>query len=274
MNGIVLAIISVSLIGVVCAAILAVASKIMEVKEDETFIKIRECMPGANCGACGYTGCDGYAHALAEEEGVKTNLCIPGADAVAKQIAAVLGVESEDVIERVATVRCGGDCNTTMDKMIYQGIQTCAAAKLLYGGKGSCTYGCMGLGDCAAVCPNDAICIQNGIAHIDTRRCTGCGLCEKTCPNGVIALMDDVEMILVTCNNKEKGAVVRKKCDNGCIGCKRCEKVCSTGAIKVINNLAVIDYDKCPECDDPGACARICTVGCISISNFRGIHKL
>jgi len=105
MNGIVLAIISVSLIGVVCAAILAVASKIMEVKEDETFIKIRECMPGANCGACGYTGCDGYAHALAEEEGVKTNLCIPGADAVAKQIAAVLGVESEDVIERVATVR-------------------------------------------------------------------------------------------------------------------------------------------------------------------------
>ncbi|NLW65280.1 MAG: ferredoxin, partial [Clostridiales bacterium] len=64
MNGIMIAILSVTVIGIICAVMLAVASKIMEVKEDERFPAVRDCLPGANCGACGYAGCDGYARAL------------------------------------------------------------------------------------------------------------------------------------------------------------------------------------------------------------------
>ena len=274
MNEILTAVIPVVIIGAICAVVLAVASKIMAVKENEKIPEIRECLPGANCGACGFAGCDGYAKALAENEVTATNLCVPGGDSVSRKLSEILGVEFEDVVEQVAVVHCAGDCTYTQDKVEYDGIESCAAAKLIFGSKGECPYGCMGLGDCAKVCPNDAICINNGIAHIDSRRCVGCGLCVKACPNHLISLMADVERVVVTCSNKDKGGITRKACKNGCIGCKKCEKVCSTDAIKVQDNLAVIDYSKCPECEDFGICARECTTGCIRISNFTNATKI
>jgi len=260
----------VAAIGLFCGLMLVLASKFFAVAEDEKYTKIRECLPGANCGACGYAGCDGYAKALSEDGDIKTNLCIPGADATAKQIADILGVEAEDVIEQVAVVHCYGDCKHTSQKMDYTGIKSCEAAKLLFGGDGKCAYGCIGLGDCVKVCPHGAICIENGIAHIDARKCVGCGICAKTCPNKVIGMMADVETVLVTCNNTDKGAVAKSKCTNACIGCKKCEKNCPTGAIKVENNLASIDYSLCTACQE---CAKGCPVGCILISDFNGIHN-
>ncbi len=261
----------VTVIGLLCAIILVVADKFMAVKEDERVKKVRECLPGANCGACGFTGCDGYAKALIENPGTKTNLCIPGADAVAKQVAAIMGVDAEDVVEQVAYVHCQGDCQHTKKKHDYKGIQTCTAAKLFYGGDGSCTYGCMGYGDCAAVCPKDAICIENGIAHVDPRECIGCGLCAKTCPNHVIALIPDKIKTVVACSNQQKGAVARKNCTSACIGCMKCEKNCPVEAVKVVNFLAQIDYNKCVQC---GKCAEVCPAGAIKIADFTGIHNL
>ena len=260
-------------IGLVCAIMLVLAAKFFAVEEDETEKQIRECLPGANCGACGYAGCDGYAKALAadkETKSLKANLCIPGGDAAAREISAILGVEFEDVVEQVAVIHCYGDCEHTAHKMDYVGIRTCEAVKTMYGGDGKCTYGCIGLGDCVKVCPQEAICIENGMAHIDTRKCIGCGLCAKACPRGIISIMDDVERVLVTCNNKDKGAVARQKCSNGCIGCKKCEKNCPTGAIKVVDNLATIDYSLCTKCE---LCAENCPVGCILVSDFNGIHN-
>ena len=260
----------VAAIGLVCAVMLVFASKFFAVSEDKTFTDIRECLPGANCGACGYAGCDGYAKALSENDSVKTNICIPGGDAVAAQIADILGKEAEDVIEQVAVIRCYGDCHHTVNKMDYVGISSCEAAKTMYGGKGKCTFGCMGFGDCVYACPQNAICLENGIAHVDARICIGCGVCVRTCPQSLIALMADDERVLVTCSNKEKGAIAKKKCSNACIGCKKCEKNCPTGAIKVVDNLAYIDYSLCTKC---GLCAENCPVGCILISDFSGIHK-
>jgi len=271
MEEILFAILSITAIGVVCAVMLAVASKIMAVKEDERFPVVRECLPGANCGACGFAGCDGYAHALIEDDGVKTNLCIPGADGVAKKLSEVLGVAFEDVVEQVAVIKCKGDCNVTSNKMDYQGIESCAAAKLLFGGTGKCTFGCMGLGDCAKICPQDAICLENGIAHVNTRLCIGCGMCASVCPNKLISIMPDVERVLVTCSNTEKGAITRKECSHGCIACKKCEKECPVGAVTVENNLAKIDYDKCTNC---GHCAEVCPTHCIMVADFSGIHRV
>lgn len=270
MNPIVIAAIVVAGIGTVCAVMLIVASKFFAVEENQLIASVRECLPGANCGACGYAGCDGYAKALAEEDGIKANLCIPGGDTAARQISELLGVEFEDVVEQIAVIHCYGDCNHTSKKMDYVGIQSCAAATMLYGGNGMCSYGCIGMGDCVRVCPQDAICLENGIAHIDTRKCIGCGLCAKACPRHLITVMPDQERLLVTCNNTEKGAVARKKCANACIGCKKCEKNCPEGAITVINNLARIDYDKCTMCEE---CAKNCPVGCILVSDFNGIHR-
>ncbi len=270
MTAIVFAIGLVAGVGLVCAVLLTVAAHFMSVPVNEKEIAVRACLPGANCGACGFTGCDGYAHALASVEGTKTNLCVPGADAVSRRISETMGVEFMDVIEQVAFVHCHGDCINNKDKEIYQGIQTCAAANMMYGGRGLCTQGCMGYGDCQRVCTHDAICIENGIAHVDTRKCGGCGLCAKACPNHLITLFPDVRHVVVTCSNHDKGAVVRRKCTNGCIACGKCERGCPVGAVKVVGNLAVIDYDKCINC---GKCEAECPVHAIKFADFSGAHR-
>ncbi len=268
LENVLMALLVVAGIGFILGVVLAVASKFFGVPVDENVSKVRECLPGANCGACGYAGCDEYAKAVAE--GAKTNLCIPGADAVAAEVAAIMGVEAEDVIEAEAFVKCNGNCNATCNQFNYEGIDTCEAASMFYGGPNSCKYGCIGCGDCANVCPVDAICIYDGIAHIDTRICTGCGLCAKTCPKNVIEVLPQYARSIVLCNNKEKGAVARKNCKNACIACGKCERVCPEGAIKVTDNLANIDYDKCTGC---GLCVENCPTNCLRTVDFIALEK-
>lgn len=270
MDGIIIAALIVAAIGLICAAILVIASKFMSVPVDTKFTEIRECLPGANCGACGFSGCDGYAKALASGETDKTNLCIPGADNVSQHLSNVLGTEFVDVVEQVATMHCMGDCDKASKPNEYNGIKSCVAASLLPTSSSSCGFGCIGLGDCVSVCPNKAICIENGIAHIDTRNCVGCGLCAKACPRHVIDLMPDIERTIIACSNKEKGVAVKAKCSVGCIGCGLCQRTCSKGAITVVDNLAKIDYDLCDGCGD---CANKCPAKCIVISDFSGIHR-
>ena len=54
----------VSGIGLVAGVILAIASIVMAVPKDEKAEALLEVLPGANCGACGFSGCSGYAAAL------------------------------------------------------------------------------------------------------------------------------------------------------------------------------------------------------------------
>ena len=252
-------------IAVICAVILTLASIFFRVKEDEKAIAIRDCLPGANCGACGYSGCDGYAKALSEGKAQGTNLCVPGGDGTAKEIAAILGVEAADVVEKVAYVACNGTCDVVEKKYDYQGQKTCRTANMAYSGDRHCTYACLGYGDCVKVCPKDAISIDNGIAHVNPRKCIGCGICTRECPNNIIHLINDTTRVVVECSNHDKGANTRKYCSNGCIGCMKCEKSCPNGAIKVVNNLATIDYSLCTGC---GMCVEVCPVHCIHEGNF------
>lgn len=254
-----------SAIAVLCALLLTLASIFFAVKEDERAAAIRDCLPGANCGACGFSGCDGYAKALSEGTTDQTNLCVPGGDATARSIAEILGVEAADVVERVAYVACNGTCDADGRKFEYEGPATCKAANMNYSGDRFCTYACLGYGDCAAVCPHDAICIENGVAHVDPRRCVGCGICTRACPNHLIHLVNDTVRVVVKCSNHDKGAVTRKNCSNGCIGCGKCERACPSGAIRVEDNLATINYDLCTGC---GICRSVCPVGCIHEGSF------
>ena len=259
MSEILIPVLAVTMIGLICGVGLAVASHVMAVKEDERFPAIRECLPGANCGACGFTGCDGYAKALLTP-GTKTNLCVPGGAEAARKLAAVLGVEAEAVEAKTALVRCGGDCDHTSPKEDYRGIASCQAAKLFFGGSGTCTYGCMGLGDCMRVCPHGAISLVKGIASVDASICVGCGICAKTCPQQVIAIVPSRAKTAVLCSNPDMGAVPRKACSAGCIGCMKCVKTCEHDAVHVDGNLASVDYDKCIGC---GACAQACPTGAL-----------
>ena len=248
-------------IGFAAALILSVASTVMAVKVNEKEVAIRDCLPGANCGACGFSGCDGYAKALAEG-GVAPNLCRPGGADSAAKISAILGVDAGESEPVVAFVHCGGECGINAQKSIYEGIKSCAAAKMLYGGKGACVYGCLGCGDCTNECQYDAICIVNGIARVDPRKCVGCGMCAKACPNHIISLIPKTEQAVIICSNHEKGGVVRKECQNGCIGCMKCQKNCPVGAVTVTDSLASIDYTKCTGC---GTCVEGCPVGCLKL---------
>lgn len=48
-------------IGLVAGIILTIASKVMFVPVDQLVLDVRGALPGANCGACGFNGCDDYA---------------------------------------------------------------------------------------------------------------------------------------------------------------------------------------------------------------------
>ncbi|MBE6679616.1 MAG: RnfABCDGE type electron transport complex subunit B [Ruminococcaceae bacterium] len=264
---ILVALLVVAVVGLIAAVVLVLSSHFFAVKVDDRVTEIRSCLPGANCGACGFAGCDAYAKALVEG-GVKTNLCIPGAQAVVEQISGILGVEvveGELKEKSVAVVHCNGTCDAAPKKAIYDGINSCLAATVLYGGANACNYGCIGCGDCKDACFANAICITDGVARVDARLCIGCGMCAKVCPKGVIRLIPADSKQIVLCNNTEKGAVARKNCKNACIACKKCELNCPEKAITVLNNLAKIDYDKCSAC---GTCVENCPVHCITNVNF------
>lgn len=258
-NDIIIAFIVVSSVGLLAGILLAIVSHLFKSNVDERVAEIRECLPGVNCGACGYRGCDDYASAVADGS-AEPNLCIPGAESVASDIAAILGVEVKKVNKMTALAHCHGNCEATEPKAIYSGIKTCKAAAMIYGGPNSCAYGCLGFGDCAEVCPSGLICIKDGIAHIDAKECLGCGLCAKACPKHIITLVPKTSATVVMCSSKDKGADARKLCKNACIGCKKCEKNCEAGAVTVVDNLARINRDKCTNC---GKCAEVCPTQCI-----------
>ena len=263
MNSILLAVIIVSAIGVIAGFGLAIASKIMAVPVDEKAEKIRECLPGANCGACGFSGCDGYAAALSKGEVTNTALCAPGGKDAAAAVAKVAGLEASCIEPMAAVVLCQGNKHNAVDKLVYSGIESCSMATQVFGGPKACIYGCMGFGDCAKVCPFDAISICDGVARINPAKCRACKLCVTTCPKHLISILPVTKVkAAVLCANHEKGAQTRKECKAGCIGCMKCVKVCDVGAVSVTNFCAKVDYDKCTGC---GKCQAACPVHSINL---------
>ena len=241
MKDIIIPALAMGAVGLLLGMLLAVASKVFAVEKDERAEAIAEVLPGANCGSCGYAGCSAYAAAISAE-GAKINSCSPGGQAVADAIAEIMGVTAEAVEEKCAVVLCHGTEENAADKYIYEGIEDCIVASTLQGGgHKACAYGCLGYGACVAVCQNNAIKIENGIAVVDYDKCGGCGECESACPKKLIKIIKKSSRYVVKCSSCDKGAEMKEKCSVGCIGCRICEKNCPVEAIKVENNHAVID---------------------------------
>ena len=265
MTAILYALLIVGGVSLAAGLLLAVSSHFMHVEVDETVACLRACLPGVNCGACGYNGCDSYAKALANDPSVQTNLCIPGGDKTAAAIAEILGTEAQDVKEMVAFVACNGTCGAVDKKYDYRGQASCRTANMSYSGDRYCTFACLGYGDCALVCPENAISVDTGVARVHPKKCICCVICVRTCPNHIIELLPDTARVAVECSSHNKGAITKRFCDNGCIGCKKCEKTCQYGAITVTDNLAHVDQSLCKGC---GECAKVCPVGCIHEGDF------
>ncbi len=257
MDGIIIPIIVVAAIGLAAGIILTIASKVMAVSVDEQIEELINAMPGANCGACGFPGCDNYAISLGEDKSrsLSTSLCPVGGDKLSVELARILGVEATTSEPRVALVSCKGSSSKIKRIMTHDKEWSCKAASQLYGGQMECSYGCLGHGDCVSACPYGAIKINEKLAEIDRAACIGCGICVSHCPKKVIQMSPQENLVYVGCASQAKGGETRKACKVGCIGCKKCEKECPEGAIVVENNLAKIDYELCINCK---TCASIC----------------
>ncbi len=260
MNIILITTLVIAAAGLVVGIGLVAAGKAFRVEVDEREVAVRECLPGNNCGACGFAGCDALAAAVAKGE-ASANACPVGGAAAAEKIAAIMGTSADAVARKVAFVRCKGSCDVTKPQGNYIGIRDCRSAALSGLNLPSCGYGCLGLGSCVTVCPENAVHVVDGVAVVNEARCVGCGLCVKACPKGLIELVPADASERVRCSNRDKGPAVKKICSAGCIGCMLCVKQCEAGAISVTDNLAHIDYEKCTRC---GKCAAKCPVKVIT----------
>ncbi|MBQ7653249.1 MAG: RnfABCDGE type electron transport complex subunit B [Clostridia bacterium] len=246
-------------LGAVFAVLLAFLSNKFKVSVDERVTDVRAHLSGANCGGCGFAGCDAFAEAL-----VKGEASVSSCNATSKEnkayIAALLG-SGDAGEETVYVVKCNGGTQCK-EKYDYQGYGDCQSMQLLAGGRKACPVGCMAAGTCTNVCHHNAAEIDNnkGYSNINLDKCVNCGVCASHCPKKLIQPVPKSAKYYVACSNHEKGKDVRSYCKAGCIGCGMCARNCSEGAITVVDNLAVIDYTKCIGC---GKCAEKCPSKCI-----------
>lgn len=248
-------------LGLLFGVVLSIASKVFEVKVDPKISEVRKCLPGANCGACGFPGCDGLANAIVAGK-AETTACIVGGAAVAERIASIIGGDAGEMEKTVAVVLCQGDCDVAKKKFIYNGIKDCRAEMILHGGSKACPFGCLGCGSCVDVCKFDAIHVVGGVAVVDKEKCVSCGKCVSVCPKMLIEIVPYKAKFHVRCKSTDKGKEVRDNCTVGCIGCQMCVKACPKEAINFDKNLAKIDYVKCVNCS---LCSKKCPTHAIPL---------
>jgi Na+-translocating ferredoxin:NAD+ oxidoreductase RNF subunit RnfB len=233
----------------------------------EKIEQISALLPGANCGACGNPSCFGYARILSgDADYISKNPCtqILGDTEVLQKLEDVLGINIDaSDIARKAVIRCNGKSELVYD---YSGVSTCKGAAQLLRGYKKCAYACLGLGDCVAVCPHDAISIntEKGIAVIDREKCIGCGLCALECPQNMIDLIPPQTKVVLLCNYQLMRDITgREKCESGCIHCRKCLNACEFDAITfdVKRGIPEFDIEKCTLCRK---CIEVCPSSCLA----------
>ncbi|MCK4599732.1 4Fe-4S dicluster domain-containing protein [Candidatus Bipolaricaulota bacterium] len=246
------AVILLSFVGFISGIAIFLTSKSLP-KEDESLEEaagIKEFLPGADCGACGYPGCFAYALAVAKDKQVfvKTPCPTLAQDKEGmKKLETYLGLKAEAKIGKKAVVHCTGQSEPIAD---YHGIETCKAASQIASGFKECPYACLGLGDCVAVCPTGAISIdpERRVAVVDWETCIGCGLCVDACPQGLPELVSANMPQYLGCNYQAARDIPgRKRCADGCIHCKICVKVSQNGEVtwNEKKDLPHFDPEKC-----------------------------
>ena len=269
-NIVIISMVSMGGIAAALSLFLAYADKKLKVEEDPRIEALLNILPNTNCGGCGRAGCRVFAEALVQGTASVTG-CVAGGQSVADNIAKYLGVDSAQHNSIAAVVLCRGGSREAVRNAVYKGERTCAAANLT-GGEKTCIYSCIGYGDCVRVCQFDAMTMnENGLPVVFHDVCNGCGACARACPRDIIEMHPIEHKLFNYCRNKDKGAVARKICKVSCIACGLCVKDCAVeGGIEVIDNLAVINYNKCPQDDQP---TKRCPTACILFGEEESMTK-
>lgn len=242
-------------LGLFFGGLIAVAHRYLHVWEDPRIAGVRELLPGTDCGACGQPGCYGFAESVVSGDVEPAGCTVMGLEQKAS-VADYLGVDVGTAQRRVARLLCAGGAHAALQRARYQGLQTCeAAAAVASGGKG-CTWGCLGLADCADVCDFDAIVMNaDGLPVVIPESCTACGDCVDVCPKELFTLMPVERHLIVQCRSELEGEEAEALCSVACTGCGKCAQDTSPGMIEMVRGLAVIDEARSDEAG-PEATAR------------------
>ncbi len=247
-------------LGFLAAAVLAVASRLLAVEEDPRVEAVVECLPGANCGGCGFAGCESYAAAVINNADIPANLCVAGGPETSDKVGVLSGKAVEQSEPLVSFRRCSREEGGVRRRYEYYGSGTCKSAAMLEGGPYMCTWSCMGLGDCMRACPFDAMYMKDGMVEIIRSKCVSCGVCVKICPRHILQLIPARARVMSHCATRERMKEVTEVCSVGCINCLQCVKKCPANAISYQDLRVEIDHKACMEYGP--ACAEICVTAC------------
>ena len=250
----------VGIIGIIAACLLYFAAKKFNVKEDPRIAEVEAILPGANCGGCGLSGCAAFARACCTTTSLDGLNCTGLGDKEMAQIAQIVGLAEGVRVRKVAVIRCNAACETRQLVNHFDGIRSCALEHSYYQGESACNFGCLGLGDCVAACPFDAMRFSESDQYptVDIDKCTGCGKCLEACPRALPRMREvhpGKQLVYVNCSNRNKGPLAMKECEVSCIGCGLCKKKCPSDAITLESFLATIHGDKCISCLE---CVAVC----------------
>ena len=93
--------------GIAIGLLLGLAGRVFQVETDEREELVLELLPGINCGACGYPGCDGCAAAITSGD-ASANACTVASSDTHVKIADLMGTKVETTVKQVAFVKCAG----------------------------------------------------------------------------------------------------------------------------------------------------------------------
>lgn len=154
------AVLSLTILGLALGLGLGYAAKAFAVEGNDLVQEITAMMPGTNCGQCGLAGCSAAADAIVGG-GAKPTVCPGGGVALAKAIAAKLGV------------------SIVLDGVVDEGPKLAKVEEDI----------CTGCSKCVKACSTDAILGSAKQIHgVLAEACTGCGACVDACPTGAIRL--------------------------------------------------------------------------------------
>jgi RnfABCDGE-type electron transport complex B subunit len=248
-------------VGLTFGTLIALANKKLKVYEDPRIDDVEDLLPGNNCGACGYPGCRGFAEAVIDGR-VEPATCTVMSDWEREDVADYLGVDAGEADKVVARLMCAGGSDVAEQRADYYGVESCAAAVAVGGGGKGCTWGCVGLSDCAVACDFDAIVMNEyGLPVVIPEECTACGDCVEACPLGLFELLPLSDHLIVQCKSLLEGDAAEEVCAVACNACGRCALDAPDGLIEMKDGLAVIDRSK-TELENEDAIAR-CPTGAI-----------